>query len=733
MALFSRMKSKAKKASKEEEKKAAADAKAAAQAAKKPQRGRNGKIIAPAETTSEKPMDDIPAPSQLPRDFHSPMVPGRGRTYSFEDHAHTENGKPGHFDPHSSSDSGYASPGAESRVHSRCPSTQQPRRDQDYLPPSNKSMPQLTLGEELAQEPAFAGESEEGRQFHPSERALKPSKSLQTMRKESSPDKLGPLPTAQLHQHNYQDGRQQRLIQQSMPMRPSSVPAQALQPRHQRVSRPPPQRSSSPGPVMQSGHPALSPRSRASAPYATGSSFDWESPSARHQHSQSASFQPRSPTSPGAHAADSSHDQDDISPSLNILNGLKVNRRGLILDEEGDPIGELFDGDILDCVRQKADAYGDVLDEYGRVVGRVRTLSIRSPGTSLHRSNTNASNIEHRRSASPAPPVPTLSLAREPHRFVESQHGRALSHNIAHEDVPSSPTRFSSAQHRHNNREDEDYLSMRPHEPQEFGLSQQNINELAEQQELSAPRYNAHESAARRSESLPSVPESRSTAEVALSDSGTATSEESQLATTMHEPEHVVHDASQEQVVARQGHAKSVQDATVQQPQVVIDNDGAKQSMAAAREWEQPAQVYTTPSISRSVSERALPTAGLPPVPAVPKSYLELKKAAHAQPVGLLATPNRVKTPLPAFPGRGLSVGLAGGSFGNGPMPGMPNRRLTTPAFPSSPAMSMSGMTAQSPFAKPRTSTPLVRSPLSSHGKSYTIKQYLSLMLTCSL
>jgi len=274
---------------------------------------------------------------------------------------------------------------------------------------------------------------------------------------------------------------------------------------------------------------------------------------------------------------------------------------------------------------------------------------------------------------------------------------------------------------------------MRPHEPQEFGLSQQNINELAEQQELSVPRYNSHESAARRSESLPSVPESRSTAEVALSDSGTATSEESQLATTMHEPEHVVHDASQEQVVARQGHAKSVQDAAVQQPQVVIDNDGAKQSMAAAREWEQPAQVYTTPSISRSVSERALPTAGLPPVPAVPKSYLELKKAAHAQPVGLLATPNRVKTPLPAFPGRGLSVGLAGGSFGNGPMPGMPNRRLTIPAFPSSPAMSMSGMTAQSPFAKPRTSTPLVRSPLSSHGKSYTIKQYLSLMLTCSL
>ncbi|EME45291.1 hypothetical protein DOTSEDRAFT_23337 [Dothistroma septosporum NZE10] len=61
-------------------------------------------------------------------------------------------------------------------------------------------------------------------------------------------------------------------------------------------------------------------------------------------------------------------------PPLSILEGLKVNKKGKILDEEGAPIGELLDGDLLDCVRQKANEKGEVLDEYGRVVGTVRTI-----------------------------------------------------------------------------------------------------------------------------------------------------------------------------------------------------------------------------------------------------------------------------------------------------------------------------------------------------------------------
>ncbi|KAM0701952.1 hypothetical protein Q7P35_010862 [Cladosporium inversicolor] len=720
MALFSRLKSKSKKASKEEEKKAAAEAKAAAQPVKAPQRGRNGKIIPPAAAAPEKAMHDIPAPSQLPRHFQSPLARGHDRNYSFEEQSQTDTGKPEYFNPHLSSDSGYASPGADSRVHSRDPSTQQLRSDQDYLSTSKKPMPQLTLGEELAQEPAFAEHSGRG-QYHPSENTLKPSKSLQAMRKESIPDQLGPLPGSQTNQYHYQDGRQQRMIQQSMPMRPSSVPAQALQPRHQRVSRPPPQRSSSPGPVLQSVHPALSPRSRALASHTTGSPFDWESPSARNYQSQSQPFQPRLPTSPGAQITNSAYDQDDILPSLNILSGLKVNRRGLILDEEGDPIGELFEGDILDCVRQKADAHGGVLDEYGRVVGRVRTLSIRSPGTSLHRSNTNASNIDHHRSASPAPPVPALSSTREPYQFVEGQDnaqqslGRTSSQYVAQRDVPSSPTRLPSTPPQHNNSEDEGYLNMRPHELQESEVSQENISELAKQHELSVPRHNGYESSTRRSESLPSVPESRSTAEVALSDNGSATSDESHRAMTGQATQLTADEvASQEQLSAGQGNLRGVEDAPQQIP---IDVDGTVQAMRDPREREQPAQVYIPPTISRSVSERAIPSAGLPPVPVMPKNYMEFNRAAHAQPIGQYAAPNRGKAPLPAFPCRGLSVGLAGGQFGNGPMPGMPNRRVTTHGFPSSPAMNMSGLNAQSPFAKSRTSTPLVRSPLSSHGK----------------
>ncbi|GAB7327870.1 hypothetical protein MBLNU13_g11658t1 [Cladosporium sp. NU13] len=718
MALFSRLKSKSKKASKEEEKKAAADAKAAAQPVKAPQRGRNGKIIPPAATVSEKAINDIPTPSKLPRNFHSPLAPGHGRTHNFEEHSHTEAGKPSYFDPHLSSDSGYASPREESPVHSRDPGTQQLQSDQDYLPTANKSMLELTLGEELAQEPAFAEQAERGRQYQADGRAVKPSRSLQKMREGPSPDQLGPLPAPQANQFSYQDARQQRMIQQSMPMRPSSVPAQALQPRHQRVSRPAPQRSSSPGPVLQSVHPALSPRSRASAPPNAWSPFDGHSPSARNQQLQSSSFQPRSPTSPSAQIANSSFDQDEVLPSLNILSGLKVNKRGLILDEEGDPIGELFEGDIIDCVRQKADANGGVLDEYGRIVGRVRTLSIRSAGTSLHRSNTNASNMDHRRSASPAPPVPALSSTRDPQGFVEGQNtSQSLGRSSSHYEAPSSPTRLSPTPPQHDNCEDADTLTMRPHDVQESEVSQQNLSQLTKQQELSAPRHSALEGSTRRSESLPSVPESRSTAEVVLSDNGSTTSDESHRAMTRDATQLTLdHGASQEQVSARQGNKNGVEDAALQQPQVALDANGMGQSMRDTRERGQSAQVYIPPTISRSVSERAMPSAGLPPVPAVPKNYMEFNKAAHAQPIGQYAAPNHVKAPLPAFPGRGgLSVGLAGGSFGNGPMPGMPSRRLTTHGFPPSPVFNMSGLNAQPTFAKSRTSTPFVRSPLSSH------------------
>lgn len=63
------------------------------------------------------------------------------------------------------------------------------------------------------------------------------------------------------------------------------------------------------------------------------------------------------------------------SPPLSILEGFKVNKKGKILNEEGEPIGELVEGDLLDCVRQKVNANGEVLDEYSRIVGHARTIA----------------------------------------------------------------------------------------------------------------------------------------------------------------------------------------------------------------------------------------------------------------------------------------------------------------------------------------------------------------------
>ncbi|KAK5718227.1 hypothetical protein LTR17_015745 [Elasticomyces elasticus] len=70
-----------------------------------------------------------------------------------------------------------------------------------------------------------------------------------------------------------------------------------------------------------------------------------------------------------------------ISPSLRSsqpltgsLEGLEVNKRGKILGEEGEIMGELVEGDIMDCVRQRCSAYSEVLDDRGRVVGCVHSL-----------------------------------------------------------------------------------------------------------------------------------------------------------------------------------------------------------------------------------------------------------------------------------------------------------------------------------------------------------------------
>jgi hypothetical protein len=61
-------------------------------------------------------------------------------------------------------------------------------------------------------------------------------------------------------------------------------------------------------------------------------------------------------------------------PELDILEGLKVNKKGQILNEDGDVIGELVDGDIAKCAGNKCNDKGEVLDKDGKIIGRVKTL-----------------------------------------------------------------------------------------------------------------------------------------------------------------------------------------------------------------------------------------------------------------------------------------------------------------------------------------------------------------------
>lgn len=63
------------------------------------------------------------------------------------------------------------------------------------------------------------------------------------------------------------------------------------------------------------------------------------------------------------------------APGLDILDGLKVNKKGQILNEDGEPIGELTDGDLGQCAGRKVNDSGEVLDNKGNVIGHVKTLA----------------------------------------------------------------------------------------------------------------------------------------------------------------------------------------------------------------------------------------------------------------------------------------------------------------------------------------------------------------------
>ncbi|GAB7341509.1 hypothetical protein MBLNU457_7729t2 [Dothideomycetes sp. NU457] len=62
-------------------------------------------------------------------------------------------------------------------------------------------------------------------------------------------------------------------------------------------------------------------------------------------------------------------------PGIDTLEGLKVNKKGKVLDEDGEEIGELVQGEVADCAGKKINEKGEVLDADGNVIGMVRTIA----------------------------------------------------------------------------------------------------------------------------------------------------------------------------------------------------------------------------------------------------------------------------------------------------------------------------------------------------------------------
>lgn len=705
MAMFSRTKSKAKRANEQEVLKAAVQ-ETITMPDDAPQRGRKGKeAVRPSQHDYASAKLPIPGPPQPPRPFqYAPDGTGlaHNRNDSFEgsDYLTALSSKQDHCDTTSSSDSGYSSAGPQSRSISRTPTVQ---REMGCFQISNRSMTQLSLGGESAREPVLSArpslqnDAIDRDSVHTPKtvesRFLNPSRSLQGMRSYFRPEHEAETPLALPNQHRYHDARYQRQFQQSVPIRPASVSPQASRSMYGRISRPPPQSSSSSsGAALQSSRSAYALRSLAAVPSSSRLPYDWSNqiPSNLDQQLQASHLQARSSASlpPQKPLARTESRQKESTPPLSILDGLKVNKRGLILDEEGGPIGELYEGDIIDCVREKADAHGAVRDEYGQVVGRVRTLPKKTAEPMLRSESSKVEKLH----GFPLPPVSATSLAAksprsdDAHSETPDQLAQTQRIMTAQKGGPSSISRVRSSLRRRGSVEQNDQPTATPH-----GLAfiphEKDHEQISSQHGTSAPPQRLHV----RSESLPSVPESHSTAaEIESSDDGSLSSEESRQ------------DSADDGILIGKR---------------VCANSSARTEPRRRR--------YPVSSHARSVSEPVILTTALPPVPTGGKRPPEMSKKTssattptHSQRSGFATPPtNRVQSlPLPTFPGKGLS----GGSPKNGPSA----RRLTTSASPMSSPLGMASPNTPS-FGPgiPRT-IPLVRSPLSSSQgtRSFSLK-----------
>ncbi|KAF2163886.1 hypothetical protein M409DRAFT_25664 [Zasmidium cellare ATCC 36951] len=78
----------------------------------------------------------------------------------------------------------------------------------------------------------------------------------------------------------------------------------------------------------------------------------------------------------GEEAAEDAEEEEPQfeEPDISILDGLKVNKKGQVLNEDGEPVGELTAGELSQCAGKKINSIGEVLDKDGNVIGHVRTL-----------------------------------------------------------------------------------------------------------------------------------------------------------------------------------------------------------------------------------------------------------------------------------------------------------------------------------------------------------------------
>ncbi|KIX02421.1 uncharacterized protein Z518_08362 [Rhinocladiella mackenziei CBS 650.93] len=61
-------------------------------------------------------------------------------------------------------------------------------------------------------------------------------------------------------------------------------------------------------------------------------------------------------------------------PDTSILEGLKVNKKGMVLNEDGDPIAQLTEGDLAAVAGKKLNDKGEVWDKDGNVIGQVEMI-----------------------------------------------------------------------------------------------------------------------------------------------------------------------------------------------------------------------------------------------------------------------------------------------------------------------------------------------------------------------